>query len=66
MKAAKFPLHRDLAGFDFEASKMDKRRVQQLATLNFIDTAQNTVIIGGLGTGKTHLATAIGGLRYCC
>ena len=60
MKAAKFPLHRDLAGFDFEASKVDQKLVRQLSTLEFTDTAQNAVLIGGPGTGKTHLATAIG------
>ena len=60
MKAAKFPLHRDLAGFDFEASKVDKKLVGQLSTLEFTDTAQNAVLMGGPGTGKTHLATAIG------
>jgi DNA replication protein DnaC len=60
MKAAKFPLHRDLAGFDFEASKVDQKLVKQICTLEFTDTAQNAVIIGGPGTGKTHLATAIG------
>jgi DNA replication protein DnaC len=60
MKAAKFPLHRDLAGFDFEAAKVDQKLVKQLATLEFTDTAQNAVLIGGPGTGKTHLATAIG------
>lgn len=59
MTAAKFPMHRDLAGFDFESSRVDQRLVKQLATLSFTDTAQNAVLIGGPGTGKTHLATAI-------
>ncbi len=59
MNAAKFPIHRDLAGFDFESSKVDQSLVKQLATLSFTDTAQNAVLIGGPGTGKTHLATAI-------
>jgi len=59
MNAAKFPIHRDLAGFDFACSKVDQALVKQLATLAFTDTAQNAVLIGGPGTGKTHLATAI-------
>jgi DNA replication protein DnaC len=59
MNAAKFPVHRDLAGFDFASSKVDQVLVKQLASLAFTDTAQNAVLIGGPGTGKTHLATAI-------
>ena len=59
MNAAKFPVHRDLAGFDFASSKADQPLVKQLATLSFTDAAQNAVFIGGPGTGKTHLATAI-------
>lgn len=59
MNAAKFPIHRDLAGFDFDSSKVDQDLVRQLATLAFTDTAKNAVLIGGPGTGKTHLATAI-------
>jgi DNA replication protein DnaC len=60
MKAAKFPLHRDLAGFDFEASKVDQKLVKQLSTLDFTDTAQNVVLIGGPGTGKTHWPQPLG------
>ena len=59
MNAAKFPVHRDLAGFDFDVSPVDQHLVKELATLSFADTAQNVVFIGGPGTGKTHLATAI-------
>jgi DNA replication protein DnaC len=59
MNAAKFPVHRDLAGFDLGVSPVDQHLVKELATLSFADTAQNVVFIGGPGTGKTHLATAI-------
>ena len=59
MHAAKFPVHRDLAEFDFDSSKVDQPLIKQLATLSFTDSAQNAVLIGGPGTGKTHLATAI-------
>ncbi len=60
MFTAKFPVHRDLAGFDFEASPVDRKLVMQLAEMTFTDDAHNAVLVGGTGTGKTHLATAIG------
>ena len=60
MHAAKFPVHRDLAGFDFTQSKIDKGLVDELATFAFTEQAHNVVFIGGTGTGKTHLATALG------
>ena len=60
MHAAKFPVHRDMASFDFEVSPVDRKLVTTLATAAFTDDAHNVVLVGGPGTGKTHLATAIG------
>lgn len=60
MRQARFPAHRDLAGFDFTQSRVDKALIQKLNGGEFMSTAQNVVFIGGPGSGKTHLATAIG------
>ena len=60
MRTAKFPVHRDLAGFDFEQSKVDRGLIKELADLSFTASGHNVVFIGGTGTGKTHLATALG------
>jgi DNA replication protein DnaC len=60
MKAAKFPVHRDLAGFNFAEAQVDRMLIEQLSDLRFTETAQNVVLVGGTGTGKSHLATALG------
>ncbi len=60
MRVAKFPIHRDLAGFDFDQSRVNRRQIEGFADLSFTDKAENIVLIGGTGTGKTHLATALG------
>ena len=39
---------------------MDRALIHKLADLSFTQDAQNVVLIGGPGTGKTHLATALG------
>lgn len=60
LKSARFPAYRDLAGFKFEESAVDVALVKSLHGCDFIEQAHNVVLIGGPGTGKTHLATAIG------
>lgn len=59
MKAARFPAYRDLAGFDFAQSQVDEALIRALHRCEFLEDAQNVVLVGGPGTGKTHLATAI-------
>lgn len=60
LKSARFPAYRDLAGFRFEHSAVDVALVKTLHACEFVEQAHNVVLIGGPGTGKTHLATAIG------
>ena len=47
MAAARFPVHRDLAGFDFEVSPVDRKLVTQLANCEFTAAAHNAVLVGG-------------------
>ena len=60
MKAARFTAYKDLSGFDFATSEINEAIVRTLHRCEFIDGAQNVVLIGGPGTGKTHVATALG------
>lgn len=60
IKAARFPAYKDLAGYDFASSEVNEALVRQLHRGDFIDGADNVVLIGGPGTGKTHMATALG------
>ncbi len=60
MKVARFPAYKDLPNFDFSSSEMNEATVRQLHRGEFMEGAQNVVLIGGPGTGKTHIATALG------
>jgi DNA replication protein DnaC len=60
LKTARFPAYRDLNGFDFSSSEINEALVRQLHQCDFIEEANNIVLVGGPGTGKTHVATAIG------
>lgn len=63
MKSARFPAYKDLAGFDFANSEINEASVRTLHRCEFMESAQNVVLIGGPGTGKTHVATALGRSR---
>lgn len=60
MQVARFPIHRDLAHFDWAQSPVSQPQIEQLATSQFMAQAHNLILVGGTGTGKTHLATALG------
>ena len=56
---AKLPLAKDVDGFEFKATPINEGLVRDLASGNFIAQQRNVVLVGGTGTGKTHLAMAI-------
>ena len=60
LRVARFPMHRDFAGFDWKESSLHEAQVRQLATGAFMATAHNLILVGGTGTGKTHVAIALG------
>ena len=58
---AKLPSHKTLEDFDFSFQpSIDKKRINDCVTCNFIREKKNIVFIGNPGTGKTHLSIAIG------
>ena len=65
IKDARFPMLKTLDAFDFEAQQgLDRDDVLELFDCEFVPQAANVVLVGGVGTGKTHIAIALG--MACC
>ena len=59
MTIAKLPLAKELADFEFAGTPINETLVRDLAGGAFLAQQRNVVLIGGTGTGKTHMAIAI-------
>ena len=59
MTIAKLPLAKDIEEFNFSGTPINEGLVKELASGSFVADQRNVVLIGGTGTGKTHLAIAI-------
>jgi DNA replication protein DnaC len=59
MGLAKFPTDKDLDRFEFTETPINEMQVRHLYDGNFLSDHTNVIMVGGTGTGKTHLAIAI-------
>jgi len=66
IQAARFPMLKTVDSFDFASqNSVNEPLVRELLRCEFIDHQENVLLIGNSGTGKTHLATALG-FAACC
>lgn len=65
VKSARFPLAKSLEEFNFDFQpKLDVKLIKTLAACDFVERRENVIFVGQPGTGKTHLAIALG-LKAC-
>jgi len=65
IRSAGFPVHKEFDTFDFTAlPSLPKQKVLELTRREWVDQHFNACLLGGSGTGKTHVATAVG-LSLC-
>lgn len=61
IKQAGFPVHKDFDTFDFTAAPwLNKPKLLELARGEWVDQCSNVCLLGSVGTGKTHIAIALG------
>jgi DNA replication protein DnaC len=60
MRCAKFTYSKCFADFDYTKSPLDKEVIDKLSNGDFLQAADNLILVGGTGTGKTHIASALG------
>jgi len=66
IQAAKFPMLKTIDSFDFTAQpSVNEPLIRELLRCEFVDKNENILLMGNSGTGKTHLATALG-FAACC
>jgi DNA replication protein DnaC len=59
LTVAKLPLAKDIEEFDFDGTPVNEALIRELTSGTFVADQRNAVLIGGTGTGKSHLAIAI-------
>src|ERR1017187_2917741 len=59
LRLARFPVPRDFDSFGFKESAVNETQLRQLYSADYLPTARSIVFVGGTGTGKSHLATAL-------
>jgi DNA replication protein DnaC len=66
LKMARLPWVKTLEQFDFDFQpSIDRKVIRELTTLGFVDRAENVILLGPPGVGKTHLAIALAVSGQC-